>query len=283
MAESAFQVQYRKEYIHGFEQRQSLVRDSVTTEAVIKGNQAVFLVADSGGAEAKTRGLNGLIPARADNNQQFTATLQEWHDLARKTGFNVFASQGNQRQIMQATTMGVVNRKIDQDIITELNTGTVNTGAATTASLSMALHAKTILGVNKVPWDGNVTALITPAFEAYLLQTKEFSSAEYVDGKPIKGTPEAWSDMPKIIIWLNVRWIVHPELPGVGTAAEKCFMYHRNAIGHAVNKDSVDTNVGYDGEQDYSWSRVTQFMGSKLLQNSGLVVMNHDGSAFAAA
>ena len=42
MAESAFQVQYHQEFIAGFEQRQSLVRQAVTTTAQIKGNQATF-------------------------------------------------------------------------------------------------------------------------------------------------------------------------------------------------------------------------------------------------
>jgi hemin uptake protein HemP len=39
--------------------------------------------------------------------------------------------------------------------------------------------------------------------------------------------------------------------------------------------------VGYDEEQDYSWARASAFMGSKLLQNSGVVVITHDGSAYA--
>jgi hypothetical protein len=38
MADTAFQKQYRQEFIAGFEQTQSLVRDTVTTEATIKGN-----------------------------------------------------------------------------------------------------------------------------------------------------------------------------------------------------------------------------------------------------
>ena len=118
MADTAYQIQYRQEFIAGFEQRQSLVRNTVTTEAVIKGNQATFLVADSGDATAVTRGVNGLIPARADNLNQYTATLQEWHDLVRRTNFNIFASQGDGRRIMQDTTMAVLNRKIDSDIIT---------------------------------------------------------------------------------------------------------------------------------------------------------------------
>ncbi len=279
MADTAFQIQYRQEFIAGFEARQSLLRQSTTTEAVIKGNQATFLVADSGGAEAVTRGVNGMIPARADNLSQPVATLVEWHDLVRKTGFNVFASQGDQRAIMQQTTMGVINRKIDSDIITELNTGTVDTGATQTASLSLALRAKTILGVNEVPFDGNVWAAITPAYEAYLLQVPEFGNADWVSVKPLDTGETAWRDTVGFYRWIGVNWLVHPNLPGVGTSAEKTFMYHTSAIGHAFNKDGVQTPVGYDEEQDYSWARASVFMGSKLLQNSGVVVMNHDGSA----
>ena len=130
MANTAFQVQYRQEFVAAFEQMVSLLRDCCTTEALIKGNTAVFLVAGSGGASAVTRGVNGLIPARADSLTQNSCTLGEWHDLVRKDGFNVFASQGNQRAIMQQTTMGVLNRKMDADIITELNTATQDTGTS---------------------------------------------------------------------------------------------------------------------------------------------------------
>lgn len=276
MAESAFQIQYRQEFIQGFEQLQSLTRETVTTEAVIKGNQATFLVADSGDATAVTRGLNGLVPGRADNLSQPVATLKEWHDKPVKTGFNIFASQGDQRRIMQVTSMGVINRKIDQDIITELNTGTQDTGTADTMSLSLAMYALTILGNNEVPTtDGNISALITPAAFAYLMQTKEFANADYVNNKPFSGQPAMFR-------WANINWIVHPNLPGKATSAEKCFMFHKSAIGHAVDRAGIQTNVGYNDEHDYSYSLCTVYMGSKLLQNAGVVVINHNGANFVA-
>src|SRR5512146_1814312 len=117
MSDTAFQVQYRKEAIMGFEQGVSYLRHSVLTEAVYKGNQATFLVADSGAANPTTRGGTGLIPARADNLTQYTATLVEWNDLVRRTSFNIFASQGDGRRIMQETTRKVMNRKVDTDIL----------------------------------------------------------------------------------------------------------------------------------------------------------------------
>ena len=282
MAANAPQIQYRQEFVRGFEQNQALLRNTVTTETVIKGNQATFLVADSGDAEAVTRGVNGLIPARNDSLTQTTATLAEWHDLVQKTGFNIFESQGDQRRIMQETTRAVLNRKIDDDIITELNTGTQDTGTAATASLLMVLRSKTILGNAEVPFDGNITGLITPAFEAYLLQVAEFSNADYVPIKPMGDGALAWNDTPMMYKWLGINWIVHPKLPGVGTSAEKCFLYHKNAIGHAVNTGDMSSVIGYDDEQDYSYARCSIYMGSKLLQNTGVVVMNHDGSSLVA-
>lgn len=275
MSDSAFQIQYRNEFIAAFEQSQSLVRNTVTTEVELKGNQATFLVAGSGSATAVTRGLNGLIPARPDDNQQVTATLVEWHDLVKKSGFNVFASQGDQRRIMQETSTAVINRKLDLDIITELNTATQDTGATQTATLSQVMYGLTILGNNAVPLDGNISALITPAFHAYLMQTKEFASADYVDNKPFSGALTMYR-------WAGVNFIVHPNLPGKGTSAEKCFLYHKNAIGNAINSSGIITAVGVDEEQDYSYARTTVYTGSKVLQNSGIVVLNHDGSAFAA-
>lgn len=283
MAESAFQIQYRQEFIKGFEQHESLLRMSVTTEAVIKGNTATFLVADSNNATPTTRGLNGLIPARADNLSQPAATLYERHDLVRKTGFNIFASQGNQRAIMQMSSRGVINRRCDTDIIEVLNTATNDTGAAVKGTVRLFQKARVILGNNDVPWDGDVALACTPAFMAYLEEAPQFSNAEWVSMKPFAGQGAEWADKMKAYRWKNCWIIEHPNLPGAGTSAEKCFLYHKNAIGHALDSAGIQAKIGMDEEQDYSWARTTAYMGGVLLQNSGVVVINHDGSEFVAS
>lgn len=280
MADTAFQTQYRQEFIATFEEGQSWLRSTCVTEAVIKGNTATFLVAGSGGATATTRGVNGLIPARADDLTQSSATLQEWHDLVRKTGFNIFASQGDQRRIMQETTVKVINRKIDADIIAQLDTATVDTGGAVTAGVALVAKSLAILGVAEVPIqeEDKMFGVITPAFLAYLMQVPEFASSDYVEVKPFSGPAR------RMRRWFGVNWIVHPNLTGVGTNAEKCYLYHRDSIGHAMETGSgLKTAVGYDDEQDYSYARASGFFGSKLLQNSGIVQMVHDGSAYVGS
>ena len=94
MADTAFQEMFLQEVIMGFEKAEALSRKTVTVETEINGNQATFLVADSGGATAVTRGVNGDIPTRPDNLNQFTATLVEWHDVPERTNFrNMFYSR----------------------------------------------------------------------------------------------------------------------------------------------------------------------------------------------
>ena len=280
----AFQTKYRNELILGFEDRQSRLRSTVVTEADVNGSAAVFLVSTSGSATATTRGADGLLVARDDSHNQTTATLAEWHDLVRKSRFNIFASQGNQTLLMQQTTMAVINRKIDDDIIAVLDTATNDTGAATAASLELVMHAVTILGDNVVDIEeeDNMFGLISPGFKGELMQLPEFSSADYVSIQPMVGPARQY------LRWAGINWIVHPRLTGsVGSgstgASEKCYIYHRNALGHALDKAGMDVAVGYDDEQDYSYCRASTFMGSALLQNAGVVQVLHDNSNFTAS
>jgi len=280
MSDTAFQTKYRDEFIAKFEQGETLLRKTVTTEADINGNTAVFLVAGSGSDEAVTRGPNGLIPGHVDDLTQLSCTLAEWHDRRVKTRFNIYTGQGNQSLIMQRMSMNVVNRKIDSDILVQLETATQDTGSAATMSLDLVTYAKVILGNNEVPLDGNVFGLLTPAAHGYLEQTREFASAEYTKRMPFDGSGK--NGVYTSFLWSGINWIVHPRLTGKGTSAEKCIIYHRNAIGHAIDTENLQVVVDYNKEHDYSYARTTGFFGSKLLQNEGVVIINHDGSGYAA-
>jgi len=276
MADSAFQEMFRQEFVRGFEKRQSLARRTVITETEINGNEATFLVADSGGATAVTRGINGDIPTRPDNLNQFTATLKEWHDIPERTNFNLYASQGDGRRIMQETSMAVINRKVDSDIHTALNTATGTWGAAAVATLTLVTTAKTKLGNAFATEDDDVFALITPAYHGYLMGLNEFTSSDYINLKPFENVSKS-----RAFNWYGVNWIVDAGLPGTGTASASCFMYNKKAMGHACDAESIKTYVGYDDKNDKSWARCSTYMGSKLLQNSGVIKMTHDDSALS--
>lgn len=276
MSDSAMQTMYRDEYIEAYEKGMAVTRHTVTTEYMNKGGAAVFLVSGSGGATAVTRGANGKIPSRASDHNQYTATMKEWHDKPIETSFNIFKSQGDRRRIMQDSSRKVMNRRIDDDIHTALDTATVtwNGGAAAAVNLANITTAWSTLMSNDVGED-DVFALITPGYFGAMHALPEFASRDYVPLEPFKGMSRN-----KAFNWWGVNWIVDTDLPGKQTNLATCFMYGKTAIGHAVDTDNLSVHIGYDEEDDYSFARTTCFMASKLLQNSGIVKMHFDDTAY---
>ena len=272
-------TQYRQEFVAAFEQRTSLLKASTTKEMQVKGNTATFLVSGSGGDSAVTRGTNGQIPYGNPTNSQPIATLVEKHAPYELTGFNIFASQGDQKRVMQMASMNVINRDIDLVILAELANATQDyPAAAATASVQMVAGAKAILGNNQVDTTqaDNMFAVVSPGFMAYLMQATEFSSSDYVDVKPYTGPTR------RMLRWFGINWIESPLISGIGTASEVCYMFHRDAIGYAINVGEENIHIGYDEKQDISWSRASVYHGAKILQNNGIIKIPHDGSAFVA-
>ena len=277
MAYEAPTIQYRKEFVATFEQRTSDLRNTTTKESMLNGLTATFLVSGSDGARASTRGSTGDIPYGNPSNSQVTATLVEAHAAEELTGFNIFVSQGDQKAIMQMNSMGKINAEIDYTILAELANATQDFGTGT-ATLSTVIGAKVILGNNKVPTNevDNMFAVVSPAFMGYLMQTTEFASADYVDMKPFAGPAR------KMLRWAGINWIESPLVTGIGTSSEICYLYHRRALGYAVNVGEEKIFIGYEEKQDKSWTRATIYHQAKILQNTGIVKWTHDGSAFVA-
>jgi len=269
-------AQYRQQMVGQFEQKVSLFRAASTKESMQSGSTVTFLVAGSGTDTAVSRGTNGQIPYGNPTNSQVTATLVEKHAPYELTNFNIFASQGNQKQVMQEASMSVINRDIDLTFLAELGNATVDTGAAVPASNAMVEKSIAILGLADVPVEeeDNMFAAISPAFRAFLRQTTEYSSGDYVDVKVLNGP------VRKVWRWAGVNWLTSSRISGIGTSAERCFMWHKSAIGYAVNMGEESVEVGYDAKQHSSWSRATIFHAAKILQNTGIVEMKHDGSAY---
>lgn len=270
---SVLQTIYAREFVQIFEQKQSILRGTVTTEGDVRGNQYVFII-EGQASTAVTRGASGNIPYAADNQSNATCSLTEYHHLARKNQFNIEASSVPQRLSMQRRGVVSINQRTDQLILAQAATTTNTTGAAGANSLSKMLYACQILDTNYVPDDGERYGILSPKAWAFAMKIEQFTSKLYVaeDSKPFMNQ-SMWYD------WNGVKWTRHPNLPGTGTAASYCFVYHKNALGHALNLGEMQTYIGYRQEQDYSWARVSAYMGAKMLQIPGVVSLIHDDTA----
>lgn len=282
MATTALATQFRDEFVSAFEYGQSMLMGVTTMEAVVSGKDAIFATIGTGGEEATERSYDGEVVYTADDLNQITVTLKAYDGAAQASSWNMFASQGtpdSRRRAMFGNCGKKINRKVDALVITALNTATNDAGSAATMSLNQVQHAIAVLGNEEVDVDeeDNMFCLASPAARGYLSQIPEFNSADYVEMKPLNGP------IMKMRRWAGLNWIFHPRVPGVGTAAEKLFVFHRRAIGLAMDRGGIDFASGYEDKHQRSWARATVFAGAGLLQNSGVAVITHDGSAYVAS
>lgn len=278
MAVQAAVTKFRDETVAQFEQKKSKLAGSTTKEDMAQGLSVVFLVNGSAGDTAVTRGANGDISYGGPQNTQVTVTLKEKHAAKALTGFDVFASQGNQAARLRDMVGYIMQRDQDLVILAALAAATNDFGTGT-LDLTTVLGAKAILGNNDVPTEeaDNMFGVISPAAEAYMLQWTEFSNANYVDVKPFAGA----ASIP-YRRWAGINWIVSNKVTGNGTSSEILYIYHRAALGYAANLSTEKVYAGFNEEQGRSWARAELYHEAAVLQNSGIIKITHDGSAFVA-
>lgn len=267
------QILYRDEYVAAFEVRQSYLRDTVTTEAMVKGNSAIFLV--TGRADTmKERGVDGLIPAANEIDSQITINLKEMHHRATQTGWDIFTGQSDRRRILQERGMKAANKEIDDTILAALDgtTTTYNGGSAVTLTYGRLVDILSELYEAEVDNDGAITCVWSPKQYARILTFAQATSIDYVDRKPLLDGPQPFR-------FLGATHIMHPRVPGVGGATAKGFVFHKNAIGHAIDTAGIKTDIGFNGEHDYSYARHSLFHGARILQNSGVIEITNDDTA----
>jgi hypothetical protein len=278
MAVQAAITQFRQETVAQFEQSQTQLAMATTRESMRNGLSSVFLVSGSNGDTAVTRGANGDIPFGGPTNSQVTITLKEKHAAKELTGFDVFASQGNQAAGLRRMVTNIMHRDQDLVILAALAAATNDFGTGV-MDLTTVLGATAILGNNQVPTDevDNMFGIISPAANAYMMQFPEFSSADYVDVKPYaNGVSKRYKR------WADVNWIVSPMVTGLGTSSEILYIFHRAAIGYSSNLSEAAVYADYEQKHARSWARAELYHEAGLLQNAGVIKITHDGSAFVA-
>lgn len=275
---SAPVAQFATEFIKGYERGESMLRKTVSTKTQKQGSSHVFLITDSGAATAQTRGLDGNLIGRSMNQNQVTLTMTEWHDLPRKTGFNIFSSQYQGREDMYQTAYEVINRKVENQILDALATATTGpTATASSNAIKLLTDGVTIMSGNNVPVDdGEVYACVSHGFIQACLESDVFSNADYVSMMKWDDGVHSQKMMYK---WNGINIFTNTGIPGHATSSETCFLYHKSAIGHAIDSESFNVTAGYNDENDYSWVRASAFSGAKLLQNGGVQKLKFVGNA----
>lgn len=280
MAMTVEAVKYRREFIAAFNTSVSLLNDRFTPESMDMGRSAVFDVSAVGGRMA-VRSIDGRIPRTNVSDTQVTCTLTEYVKKFEVTDFESFVSQSNERAKMNHRIMESVNQELDYHILTELaNASTSYSATAAPITLDTATKIIATLSANQVPINPNdVTFIVSPFVEAKLQNISGYTSADYVNTRTLVDGGNTFENQRKIKNWLNVGWIVHPNLSGIGTSSCTCYIVHRRALGVAMPTNQIKYGAGYDDQDHYHYASATVKTGAKILQNTGILKFLHNDLA----
>lgn len=273
-------IKYRREFIGAFNLGVSLLKDRFTPESMDMGRSAVFDVTAVGGRMA-TRSIDGRIPRTNVTDTQVTCSLTEYVKKFEVTDFEAFVSQSDERAKMNHRIMESVNQELDFVTLNELaNASTSYSASAAAITLDTATKVIATLATNDVPIVPNdVTWIVSPFMEAKLQNITGYTSADYVSGRPLETGGNQFANQVQMKRWLNVSWIVHPNLPGVGTTSCTTYLVHRRAFGVAVPSNQIKYSAGYDDQDHYHYCSATLKAGAKILQNAGILKFLHNDLA----
>lgn len=271
-------IKYRRQFVEGFAQTESLLMDRCVEESMDMGSAVVFDVADLSG-ELPERGVDGRLPRLSSADAQVTATLKEYGGTFEITDFERFKSQSDERAKMNKKIYSRVNRRVDRIYISELNNATTlwNSGTAITVSVDTITSIIAELENAQIPVNPeDVTWIISPKMNGKLETLQQYNQSLYVDSKSLAGGQNAgFENKRKIKSWARVGWLVSPLLPGVGTSTCTTFLYHRNALGCARPTNQMMYTAGFDDQHHFHYASGTVKAAAKLLQNGGVIKVTH--------
>lgn len=262
--DQSFIKQFEAEVHLAFQQTGTKLRSTVRTKNDVRGSSTTFQKVGKGTATTKAR--HGLVPVMNLDHTPVECVLSDfyagdWIDELDELKTNV-----DERRVVASAGAYALGRKSDELIISELNLATQTVEMGTTGlTKAKILSALEILNTNDVPDDGQRFAVVGVHQWNELLSMKEFSNAEYVgDSYPLLSGTESRK-------WLGINWIMHNALPyDEDSSARSCFIYHKNAIGHASGCD-VKTDITWHGERAAHFISNCMSQGAKLIDDSGIV------------
>lgn len=257
--DTAFITSYEAKVHEVFQRKGSYLKEAVRMKTDVVGSTAVFQKIGKGVATTKAR--HGTITPMNQTHTAPSCTLADfyagdWVDRLDEAKTNI-----NERDVIASGGAMALGRKVDDQIVTVLDTTSQSTITLTVTSkaaiLATAIEFAEAAWDNDVPNDGEVYAVVTPRYWSQLMTIDAFSRAEYVTAAGMSFTSGPAIGMGKWKDWMGIKWKMQTGLPGAGTSTAKCFIWHKTAIGYAVaaaagniaGQEAVAADITWHGDR----------------------------------
>jgi hypothetical protein len=272
--DQSFVKQFEAEVHLAYQQMGTKLRSTVRSKNKVVGYKTVFQKIGKASAASKAR--HGMVPVMnlVHSNVEcelFDYYAGDWVDALDELKVNI-----DERRTIASAGAYALGRKTDELIINALSGATLEVGDYTSGlTKNVIMSALEKLNKNDVPDDGQRFAAVGVHQWSELLNIEEFSSADYVgDNYPLLAGTENRK-------WMGVVWIMHNDLPLASTDDRDCFIYHKNAIGHASGAD-VKTDITWHGDRASFFVSNMMSQGASLIDESGIVKIKVDDDATIA-
>ncbi len=285
--DQSFVTSYEAKVKEVFQRRGAYLKDAVRMRSDVVGQTAVFNKIGKGVATTKAR--HGTITPM---NQEHTAPscvlvdfyAGDWVDKLDEAKTFI-----DERDALASGGAMALGRKVDDQIITELDTTSQDTITIDATGTSAVFKASVLEFAeaawdNDVPNDGEVYAVVSMRFWSQLMTVDQFMNADFVgaDGQVFVQGPKIgaakWKD------WMGIKWKAQTELPGAGTATSKAFIWHKTAMGYAVaaaagnvaSNESVGADITWHGDRSAHFVNHLMSGEACLIDDTGVIEGNID-------
>lgn len=274
---NAFITQYERDVHDVFQRNGSILKPSVRFKSDVNGSVATFQKIGTGVATTKAR--HGTITPMNQTHTAVSTTLADfyagdWVDKLDEAKINI-----DERQAIARGGAMSLGRKVDSQILTELDTTSQTTVAITVTTSNQCrnglLDMIEAMIANDAYEPGNMYGVMSPHLWAVASTISEFASSDYVGADGLPFNTGAAVGMFKR--WGQVLWTVHSGVPNVGTATSKVFIWNKNAIGYAAGKTPANLAGTMGGETsigaDITWhgDRAAHFVNHAMSGNAVLI------------
>jgi|TARA_R100001530_G_scaffold125990_1_gene94685 hypothetical protein len=274
---NAFITQYERDVHDVFQRQGSVLKPSVRFKSDVVGSVATFQKIGTGTATTKAR--HGTITPMNQTHTAVSTTLADfyagdWVDKLDEAKINI-----DERAALARGGAMALGRKVDSQILTELDTTTQTTVTITVTTSNQCrnglLDMVEAMIANDAYEPGAMYGVMSPHLWAVASTISEFASSDYVGADGLPYNVGAAVGMYKR--WGQVLWTVHSGVPNVGTATSKVFIWNKNAIGYAAGKTPANLAGTMGGETsvgaDITWhgDRAAHFVNHAMSGNAVLI------------
>lgn len=271
--DDAFIQKFNRDVHLAYQQRQSMFRSLVRTDADVEAESVRFQKLGTLTVSSKAR--NGDIPIQNPEHDHVDVTLLDRYaavliDKLDLTKLNTPVREGYVYNMSAAFA-----RETDDQIIDALEAGATQTVGDYSSSITanLALLARETLDIAEVDieGDGRTYCAVTPRMWSHLMKIEEFANEQFIgyDALPWKSTGLRMKP------WARALWFQTRRLPGSGTSQAKGYMWHWRSVGHAIGSE-VDITWAWENLKK-GWSGAgSMSMNAVVIDPVGLTEIHVD-------